>query len=174
LATYSHKNPAALAARNFLFLIVTFPPQTSIRTPPRFFFCAHLSLHYRLKATMNREPILVRVVGTGLNDSLPFLTVAGTGSISSIQKSKAKGCIINTVNAQQFTRIDGEIATSLGTISVILELGGEQPVIDGTGVRTITVEFNVMEDKDMTFDAILASNVMRDLTQKYGKVQSTT
>jgi hypothetical protein len=54
-------------------------------------------------------------------------------------------------------------------MTVSLELGGALPVpvIDGT--KVITVEFHVLSNEDMGCDAILGSDAMRDLTQKYGK-----
>lgn len=51
---------------------------------------------------------------------------------------------------------------------VTIELGEGGAVIDGTNKRTITVEFHVVSIDDIACDAILGSDAMRALTQKYG------
>lgn len=122
---------------------------------------------------MTREYLVLKTGG----ENYPRLLggVAGRGSISFLNISKAMLLPEYNFNAneiREFDRTDGGTGTTLGTMTVSLELCGEPgeiPVIDGTTTRAINVEFHVVSNQDMACDAMLGSNAMEDLARKYGE-----
>ena len=125
---------------------------------------------------MARKSLVLKASQTdGENDHCLLWGVAGRDSISFVRNSKAvllPGHNFNANETRQFVRVDGQTGTTLGTKTVPLELAGEPgeiPVIDGTATRAINIKFYVVSDQDMECDAMLGSDAMADLAQKYGE-----